>query len=148
MSFWNSRTTYHLAVLVVGTILALGSVGCGSRFTGEVNGIVKYKGKPLPGGMVTVLHPDGRIGEGRIQEDGTYSIPNAPGGDVKVKVHTQRPIPANPMFDRLAGTKKGETIYPMGKYVAIPQKYSDPSTSGLSLTVKRGSQEFNIDLTD
>lgn len=35
----------------------------------------------------------------------------------------------------------------VGKYVAIPQKYYDPEQSGLTLTVKTGSQPHDIQLS-
>ena len=114
--------------------------GCGGPFTGEVAGSVRYNGQPLPGGKVTLIHPDGRIGEGDINEDGTYSIPKAPGGDVNVTVYTMPPIGGIPGLSK--------PVYPAGKYVPIPLKYRKPDTSELKLEVKRGSQEFNIDLTD
>jgi hypothetical protein len=129
-------------------VLALGPVGCGGPFTGEVSGTVKYKEKPLPGGIVTVLHPDGRTGQAQVQEDGTYSIPNAPGGSVKVTVNTMKPIPSLPGFVHLPGAGKGEPIYPAGKYVPIPGKYATRDSTPLSLEVKRGSQTFDIELTD
>jgi hypothetical protein len=33
-----------------------------------------------------------------------------------------------------------------GTYVQIPKEYYDPETSGLTLTVKRGNQTYDIDL--
>jgi hypothetical protein len=36
---------------------------------------------------------------------------------------------------------------PVGTYVPIPKDYYDPETSGLTLTVKTGSQTHNIELT-
>ena len=80
-----------------------------------------------------------------IQEDGSYSIEHAPGGEVKVTVTTVPPIPGMPAIPRF-NPVKSEPKYPAGKYVKIPQKYSDADQSGLKLTVKRGSQEFLIDL--
>jgi hypothetical protein len=134
----------------VWAILSVCFVGCGGPFTGEVKGRVNFKGKPLPGGIVTFAHPDGRIGQGRIQEDGTYVVEHAPGGEVKVLVATVPPIPAVPSFmlpKEVRTTAKAETIYPAGKYVKIPARYGSQETA-FDFTVKRGSQEFNLDLTE
>jgi hypothetical protein len=127
-------------LLGVGLMLTLAALGCGGPFTGEVTGTVQYNGQPLPGGKVTIIHPDGRIGEGDIKEDGTYSIPKAPGGDVKVTVQTIPPIAGIPGISK--------PLYPAGKYVPIPLKYRKTETSELKLEVKRGSQKFDIELTD
>ena len=128
-------------------VVVVGPVGCGGPFTGEVSGTVKYNGNLLPGGIVTISHPDGRVATCTIREDGSYSIPNAPGGEVKVSVQTLTPLPAIPPF-MLRGAPKSESVERAGKYVKIPERYSDPAKSGLNLTVKRGSQEFPIELTD
>jgi hypothetical protein len=149
MIFRTERVIGLWRVTGLWATLALSLAGCGGPYTGAVSGKVTYQGKPLPGGLVTFVHPDGRIGQGQIQEDGTYSVPKAPGGDVKVTVRTVPPIPAMPAAIRLpggVGGGKSETVYPAGKYTPIPKKYADVSTSGLSLTVRRGSQEFDINL--
>ncbi len=130
--------------------LAVIPLGCG-KYTGEVSGKVIFKGKPLPGGIVTFIHPDGRIGQAQIQEDGSYTVSDAPGGDVKVTVVTMKPLPGlPPMFapKGLGGAAKAETVYPAGKYVKIPEKWGDKEKSGLTLTVKRGNQPFDITLTE
>jgi hypothetical protein len=129
-------------------VLAFAVTGCGGPYTGEVSGTVIFNGVPLPGGIVTVVHPDGRIGQAQIRDDGTYSIPQAPGGDVRVTVKTVRPIPGMPasILPRGFGGGKSETVYPAGKYVPIPVRYGEPDKSGLDLKVKRGSQSFDINL--
>ena len=136
-------------VLGIGLVLVL-AAGCGGPFTAPVSGTVTYKGNPLPGGTVTFIHPDGRVGYGTIHEDGTYSISAAPGGDVKCIVQTTKPIvpPPQTVAARLSGgaAKAGATVYPAGPYVPIPEKYGDPQTSGLSHTIDRGSNTIDIPL--
>jgi hypothetical protein len=149
MSLRNLRITSASVLSGLWIALALSMTGCGGPYTGEVSGKVTYRGNPLPGGLVTFVHQDGRIGVGEIHEDGTYSVPEAPGGNVKVTVRTVPPIPAMPAAVKLPGGiggGKAETYYPAGKYVPIPKKYAEGETSGLALTVKRGSQPFDIDL--
>jgi hypothetical protein len=144
----GTRTLW--AIVSIGLVFAL-ATGCGGPYTGTVTGKVTYKGTPLPGGIVTFIHPDGRIGQATIKEDGSYTVEQAPGGDVKCTVQTVKPIPAVPksMASKLpGGGHAAEPVYPAGKYVRIPEKYSKPETSGLNLTVHRGSQNYDISLTD
>jgi hypothetical protein len=146
----SSRYKYlgRFALTALGIMLLVSVQGCGGPFSGAVSGKVTYKGNALPGGIVTVIHPDGRNKEARIQEDGTYSIPDAPGGECKVTVHTIPPKPGS-SFIKIGGQPLApEPFYPAGKYVPIPKKYGDANTSGLSLTVKRGNSEFDIEIKD
>jgi hypothetical protein len=103
---------------------------------GEVSGIVTFDGKPLPGGMVTFIPANGKPESSRIGEDGAYRVTNVPAGRVQIKVVTQPPVEF--------GT--GEPFLPLGKYVAIPERYSDPERSGFTWEVKRGKQEYNLTL--
>jgi hypothetical protein len=151
MSFPDSRPVRWRARAGLALVLVLGLGGCNGPYTGEVSGTVKYKDKPLPGGEVFVYHPDGRTAFARIQEDGTYLIPAAPGGDVKVTVTTKKPIPAVPDFlnpGARNSTRKSETVYPTGPYVPIPPKYGVLDTTPLKTTVNRGSQTYDIELVD
>jgi len=99
-----------------------------------VTGKVTFKGAPLPGGTVTFIPQDDKATSSSsiIQSDGTYRIVNIQAGDVKITV--QGPgRPSNP------SDKTAE--------VAIPARYQDGMKSGLSYTVKQGSQTKDIDLT-
>jgi hypothetical protein len=134
--------------VATGTVLTLLS-GCGGPYTGTVSGKVLYNGTPLPGGQVTFLHPDGRSGQAQIQEDGSYTVPVAPGGEVKCTVETLKPIPGLPARTAAKiGAKPSEPVFPAGKYVPIPKKYARPETTDLGYTIHRGSQEINIELKD
>jgi hypothetical protein len=123
-------------------LLAIASVGCDPG-TGSLVGTVTFKGRPLPGGMVAVVSPDGRVAESRIAEDGTYSIVQAPTGPLKVSIVTQPPVyglksplpmpPNDP-------NKHPEPFAPLGKYVAIPKRYHDATSSGLTCTIVKGQQ--------
>src|SRR5262249_12046242 len=53
-------------------------------------GVVKYKGTPLKGGMVTFNSTAGKMSPvATISEDGTYKIENCPTGPVKITVDTE-----------------------------------------------------------
>lgn len=150
MRFQHHLSRWSVCRLLAITTALIWVAGCGGPFTAAVSGRVTYKGNPLPGGTVTFIHPDGRTGYATIQEDGSYNIPAAPGGDVKCIVTTQKPIPALPkgVAAKLpgGGSKGSDPVYPTGKYVPIPAKYGDPQTSGLAYTIHRGSNTIDITL--
>jgi hypothetical protein len=134
-------------------VLALVATGCAPG-TGSLSGTVSFKGQPLPGGLVVVASADGRVAEGKIAEDGAYSIADAPTGELKVKVVTQPAISGmgspNPMargVHREPGSRP-EPFAPLGKYVAIPDRYRNADRSGLTCTVLKGQQnKYDIPLT-
>ncbi len=148
MTFRHRGRRSAVRIVGVGLALILAS-GCGGPFTASVSGKVTYKGEPLPGGVVTFVHPDGRTAYTTIHEDGSYTVPAAPGGDVRCIVQTYKPIPAPPkaLADKLPGPKgKLEPVYPAGKYVPITEKYGNPDKSGLAYTIHRGSNTIDIPL--
>jgi|SRR5579883_2427189 len=148
MSFLRLRIRALWKARAIGVVFAL-LLGCGGPYTGSVTGKVLYKGKPLPGGIVTFIHPDGRSAHAQIQEDGSYKVANAPGGEVKCLVVTMKPLPGLPakIASRMPA-KPTDAVYPAGPYVPIPLKYSKPETTDLTYTINRGSQEIIIELKD
>jgi hypothetical protein len=161
-----SRCGVFLSVLVV--------AGCGPS-EGKVSGQVKYGGTPLPGGIV-LFQPTGPQNSVSVvlDEQGNYEAV-LPGGEVRVSVDNQmlqphEPVPAfrggppnllgrvaakmpaekreNPPAPQAAASPnpRGAQKIP-GKYVEIPKRYYDISTSGLKFTVERGNQKHDIELT-
>jgi hypothetical protein len=145
--------------------VVVGAAGCavGGSSTGTVTGKVTYKGGPVKGGNVYFFVDDKNPGVGEIQEDGTYKAERVPVGNAKVSVDTESMKP--PMGMPAAAAKKYTAPPPDPKvkteayvppdpgerakrYVKIPEKYIDPERSGLTYTVKTGSQEFNIEISD
>jgi hypothetical protein len=126
-------------------LLAVAPMGCDPG-TGALVGTVRFKGQPLPGGLVAVVSADGRVSEGKIGEDGSYSIAQAPAGPVKISVTTQPPLSGmkspNPMSRNAPRdpSKPPEPFAPLGKYVPIPKRYHDAANSGLTCTVVKGQQ--------
>ncbi|HZV04841.1 MAG TPA: hypothetical protein VE999_07140 [Gemmataceae bacterium] len=131
------------------------TMGCGkgvrhSAEHGEVSGDVTYKGKPVTGGAITFVADDGFTSNDRIDETGHYTI-KPPVGPVKITIDnrmlTQR---ANPNAMKGAGPRPGGSDpNPIkGKYVRIPDKYYKTTDTPLTYTVKKGSQTYNIELTD
>jgi hypothetical protein len=139
----------------LGVLLFVVPLGCGPG-KGTVTGKVIFKGQPLKGGSVTFV-PDKQGSQsvnGQIAEDGTYTVTGVAAGPVKITVETQSAKPGGPPPRAFAG---GKSPYPENdpnaasrgskdRYVAIPDKYQNPDASGLTYTVKAGSQTYDIPL--
>jgi hypothetical protein len=139
--------------LLAASVMLIG-VGCGKP-TGAVSGKVYFKDQPLKGGNVTFISLDGKSSATvRIAEDGSYSVPEIPVGDVRIAVETKslKPNPQKEMaksrMPKDAAPEAGDMYgnSSADKYVAIPDKFSDPGTSQLMYTVVAGAQEYKIDL--
>ncbi len=137
------------AVAVVGLLagLAVATSGCGSgnRLSlVPVHGTVTYQGKPLGHGRVVFVPQEGTPGPrlaGIIKSDGSYHIrttgrDGAVIGKYIVTVH-RRTLPATP--------EEKENRWFVGKPL-IPFKYFKERESGLSFEVKKGDNEYNIEL--
>jgi hypothetical protein len=83
---------------------------------------------------------------GQIGEDGRYKVENCPTGQVKIAVITE----AVKMQVMMSGGKyagpesKSAGKGPPPKFVDVEPKYADPETSGITTTVNKGQNEFNI----
>jgi hypothetical protein len=136
--------TLFAALLTVGVAGSL--VGCGSRAADDrlttvpVSGTVHFKGKPIPGALVT-LHPktplEGNAPTPRatVGPDGKFEVTTylsrdgAPQGDYTVTVHWYKPV-----------VKQGELV--AGPNV-IPPRYQRPQTSDLSVSVRADTAQLN-----
>ncbi len=125
--------------------------GCGSSGPGpggpqgEVSGKVLFKGKPLPGGMVTFMGPAGMFGNSRIGEDGSYQL-TAPVGEVKITVDNRMLAVKEKPGEAALNPSTAPRDPIKGKYVRLPDKYYSAETSGLTYTVTKGSQSFDVNL--
>jgi hypothetical protein len=129
------------------TVMAIISLaGCGSK-GGEstVTGIVKYKGTPLITGYVLLQFDDGNSVNGNIAVDGRYSITTPLTGHAKVAVGSSKPVRTPDAGKRGGPSVDLSKIPDPDKWVEIPAKYADPSTSGKEATIK-GNDKIDIDL--
>jgi hypothetical protein len=128
-------------VTCAGLLVVFATVfGCGKRTPtieanrGSVTGIVSLDGKPLRGGnisFISVTDPAVRK-TCTIGPDGSFSVPNAPLGDVLVSVETESEKIGNP-----------------NGYVPIPKKYTNVKTSKLKATITKddpNGQKLTFDL--
>ena len=121
----------------------LASVGCsGSSMESEVSGSVRMDGHPIGPGTV-VFSPIGGAAnpaDGAIQIDGSYFLKTSR----DVGVHPGKYNVSVTVFNQ-PDVKPGERSMTPASLVT-PEKYSDPSTSGLEFTVEPGKQTINIEL--
>ncbi len=147
-------------------------MSCGGSSKVKVSGQVRYKGQPLPGGIVTFQPADTKFPTLAVllDEQGNYEA-MLPVGEVQVAIDNRelQPPPAAPaglpadlppqVREALKKAKSSEPppasrpadnpsapAKPRGKYVAIPEKYYTVEKSGLKFTVKPGEQTLDIEL--
>ncbi|MBA3483719.1 MAG: hypothetical protein H0T51_18070, partial [Pirellulales bacterium] len=133
--------------------------GCSSKSgldTVPIKGEVTYNGKPLADGTVVYLPAEGSGGRqatGPIQSDGTFSLTTqsaadgAMKGSYQIAVYAYKPHPGEPKTreEREAMQKQGG----IQRGHIIPEKYTDPATSGLSDTVNDDHTGFKkLELSD
>jgi hypothetical protein len=126
--------------------------GCGGS-TAPVSGTVTLNGAPLTGGGTVTFQGSGGGASGVINPDGTYTIPNAPVGEVHVAVVPGRgpaagvTITPPPDVSEMKPPQALAPAWTPPAAVSIPLKYADPNTSGLTYTVTRGEQTIDVTLT-
>jgi len=128
--------------------LVLALAGCG-KGQATVSGKVAFNGQPLPSGTVAFLGEDGRAYTGVIGADGTYTLEKVSPGPMKISVQTPPPPSGKPVVQPPPGASSMPGMDMRNrevKTVAIPRKYEDPNTSGLTYTVTSGSQTHDIEL--
>jgi hypothetical protein len=152
---------------VLAGLLLAGAVGCNKK--GTVSGKVTYDGKPVLVGTVT-FHTEKRQVVAAIDDNGVYTVTGVPLGEAKITVDTStaealRKAPAGPPggppkdikapkdFQSQIEKEGGAANQQLKERAErarntpdVPTAYTKPDTSGVTLTVKAGSQEFNIDL--
>ena len=122
----------------LGLILAL-TVGCSGsqRETAPVEGSVKLDGKPLASAIITFYPESGRSASGVLQENGTYVLgtysesDGAVPGKHKVAITAFNQSAKKPDFDNDRPNRSD-------RQSAIPVRYANPESSGLTFEVKAG----------
>ncbi|MDY3554562.1 hypothetical protein R5W24_003686 [Gemmata sp. JC717] len=141
-------------VSVQTTALPGGGFGTGAPDT-LISGTVTCDGHPLTTGAVFFVGPNGLAGQGVVNGSGRYQAGLVPEGPVKV-VYSSRPLTERQLQLQLGSPDPG----PSGDWVDQPPPSADalrkalaaearygPSKAGLSYTVVRGAQTFDVALT-
>jgi hypothetical protein len=148
------RSRQYSATLLAGCAFCLLFVGCGERLpeTVPVAGKVSWQDGPLTDGTV-VFHPHHieagrpkRPATGKLQADGSFVLTTfrhadgAVPGDYRVTIHSYASDPAASDDDERPGDYRWR----------IPERYGDPSRSGLVASVDATTvkpQSFAFELT-
>jgi hypothetical protein len=114
-----------------------------------VSGTVTFEGQPLPSGTVLFHAADGRVEHALIAEGGRYAITSTSLGPARITVRSHPTAPAGMPFSGTPPAAEAERTRPTpeqhdGKYLVIPLRYLDPETSGLTYTMRDGTQTHNI----
>jgi hypothetical protein len=140
-----TRPLGPLAVAGFGLLL----VGCGIGLrekrlpeTGAtLEGTVTYAGQKVEVAMVIVQGKDGSA-TAFIGEDGRYKAENVPRGEVNIGVNTV--AGKGQIMGKVVAKSQGKGEGPLPKMIDVPAKYADPATSGITTTVNKGANTFDI----
>jgi hypothetical protein len=149
-TFWYRVYGGTAAVGVLLVVVGLFFLG---KPKGTVTGRVTFRGRPVMYGAVVLVGKDGIAAAGRIETDGTYTVEKAPVGEVSVGVVSKDPVYVH-RVTVLKNTREQVTAAALApppgvdrrKWMPLPQQYEDPTSSGLSTTIRKGTNEFDINL--
>ena len=135
--------------------------GCGPR-TGTVMGEATYKGKPIPGGLLTFrpVDPSQNSASYELDRDGKFKI-ELPVGEALICIDNREfePQPATtpailpgmnlpPEVAKSLQASSKESKKVSDRWVKLPEKYYQIETSDLRITVKGGEQSEIIEFED
>lgn len=123
--------------------LAILLSGCGKEKPNPVSGVVTFQGKPVAAGTIRFSNPTTAVDiVASLKSDGAYEVVMANGKGLPEGTYQVAILP--PRAEMPLGPMR-----PMPKpqsHPNIPEKHRDPSTSGLTFTVKPGSNRFDVDM--
>ncbi|MBN2291789.1 MAG: hypothetical protein JXM70_05150 [Pirellulales bacterium] len=139
------RPTFAWLAMLCACSLFLSGCGSSGREMANVSGKVTLNGQPAIAGRIIFANVEGPSAVAQIQPDGTYSVEAAIGQTMVTIDHREKPKPVasgpEPMMRaRMEGLTQGNSL--------VPERYTDARTSGLSLDVKTGVNEFDIEMKD
>jgi hypothetical protein len=143
------RSTVRLGLASALLVLA----GCGwPAPTGSIAGTVRFGGKPVAAGRLTVLCEGGNkpVFFADIK-DGGYSVNGAPVGAARVTVQV---FPTQPSADKSPTFPGGAAALPIPANVpragkpasGFPERYLNPNTSGLRCEIRPGPHTRDFEL--
>ena len=117
-----------------------------------LEGAITLNGKPIPLALIIVRSANA-TSDFVVREEGKYKVPSVPLGLVKIGVDTEA-MRGEVISRSMANAYKGpdgkikEEQAKKLKFIPVPIKYADPDTSGLEFEIKKGSNTFDIILTN
>lgn len=130
-----------LTKVLVAVLAAVAVAGCGEPDgrVREVRGTVSYKGQPLDSGTVRVVGANNEVAFAVVQADGSFILTDVPPGEVKIGVQQGNE-------PRSVGDSSGKKAANAARApVALPKKFHDPETSGVTHTIAHGTTKLDID---
>lgn len=122
--------------------------GCSPKPHADIEGKVTLDGTPVPSCFVNFTSDDGSAAFSiRTWPDGTYKGIDVPLGSMKVCINRSLSKGKGRGKGGSQKPKKNEEKAVAGPTAPIPQKYSDPDSSGLTTTIKPGSNNYDIELS-
>jgi hypothetical protein len=131
------------ATLAVPMFFLLGGCGPSGSKHWPVTGKVTFQGHPVAVGVIRFSNPQRGIDiTAALKPDGAYCVVAAKGkglpeGTYQVAIS---PPPANAPFGPMKPAAKSQA------WPSVPEKYSNPTTSGLTLVVKSNDNRFDVDM--
>ena len=115
-----------------------------------LEGTVTYGAETVPMAQISVLGEKEQA-IGVIEEDGHYVVTRAPLGAVKIGVNTEA-MRSQAIGQQMAQSykgpgAKGASRAAAPRFINLPARYQDPETSGITTTIKKGKNTFDIVLT-
>lgn len=145
------------ALLLCGFMVFL--YGCSNKNSNapaKVSGKITYQGNAIKAGTMALHTPDGTAYPANISEDGTYSATDIPEGEMTVTVDTshldpaKKPAPQSRDGDRRSKMMQQRTAEAPAvekqPFTKIPEKYSNPKTSPLTVKLTSGRNVHDINL--
>jgi hypothetical protein len=128
--------TLRIATLLAALALL---AGCGkpTKKMVIVTGTVTYNGQQLKSGIVKFVAPNGDFATANIGADGQFIMTDVVPGEQKVA------YVSGPMS---AGSSDAGVNAPAAKAVAVPAKFGDPQTSGVTVTVPDTGGAVTVEL--
>lgn len=128
---------------VVLTAVVFGGCGGSGENLQPVSGKVTFQGNAVAAGTMRFSNPQTGIDmTADLRPDGTYEAMRAHGAGLPEGTYQVAVMP--PRLSPVVGPMKVLPKPPDCR--DIPAKYRQPSTSGLTLTVKSGTNRFDVDM--
>ncbi len=128
--------TLRTAALLAATLTLLAGCGKPTKKMVTVTGTVTYNGQQLKSGIVKFVAPNGDFATGNIGPDGQFTVTDVVPGEQKVG-YVGGPMSAGSSDGSKNAADKG---------VSVPPKFSDPQTSGVTVTVPETGGAVTIEL--